>query len=72
MWQIMLDWVLWILNPFKHLLRSKRTENSLVIQEELVGMVAGYGLTLSYSSESSVETELQRESTADVLTIAVS
>jgi Niemann-Pick C1 protein len=35
-------------------------------------MAASYGLTLSYSSESSIEAELQRESTADVLTIAVS
>ena len=35
-------------------------------------MAAASGLTLSYSSESSIEAELQRESTADVLTIAVS
>lgn len=46
--------------------------NILVLQEELVAMAAASNLTLSYSSESSIETELQRESTADVLTIAVS
>jgi len=46
--------------------------NILVLQEELVGMAVAGNLTLSYSSESSIETELQRESTADVWTIAVS
>ncbi|KAG0593289.1 hypothetical protein KC19_1G318700 [Ceratodon purpureus] len=43
-----------------------------LVKEELVGMAAASGLTLSYSSESSIEAELQRESTADVLTIAIS
>lgn len=44
----------------------------MVVQEELIGMAAASQLTLSYSSESSIEAELKRESTADVLTIAVS
>ena len=35
-------------------------------------MVKSKGLTLSFSSESSIEEELKRESTADVITIAVS
>ncbi|XP_024370575.1 uncharacterized protein [Physcomitrium patens] len=43
-----------------------------LVKEELVGMVMPYNLTVSFSSESSIEAELQRESTADVLTIAVS
>lgn len=35
-------------------------------------MVKAKNLTLSFSSESSIEEELKRESTADVITIAVS
>lgn len=35
-------------------------------------MVQSSNLTLSYSSESSIEEELKRESTADVVTIIVS
>lgn len=35
-------------------------------------MVQSSNLTLSFSSESSIEEELKRESTADVLTIVVS
>ena len=34
-------------------------------------MVKAQNLTLSYTSESSIESELQRESTADISTIAV-
>lgn len=34
-------------------------------------MVEGEGLTLAYSSENSIKAELERESTADVGTIAV-
>lgn len=34
-------------------------------------MVQSNNLTLSFSSESSIEEELKRESTADVITIAV-
>jgi Niemann-Pick C1 protein len=41
-------------------------------QEELLPMVQSSNLTLSYSSESSIEEELKRESTADIITIAVS
>ncbi|KAL9273785.1 NPC intracellular cholesterol transporter 1-like protein [Drosera capensis] len=41
-------------------------------KEELLPMVASSNLTLSFSSESSIEDELKRESTADVLTIIVS
>lgn len=35
-------------------------------------MIHSRNLTLSYSSESSIEEELKRESTADVVTIIVS
>ena len=35
-------------------------------------LVHSKNLTLSFSSESSIEEELKRESTADILTIAVS
>ncbi|CAH8284969.1 unnamed protein product [Eruca vesicaria subsp. sativa] len=38
----------------------------------LLPMVESKGLTLSFSSESSIEEELKRESTADVITIAIS
>ncbi|KAI4388512.1 hypothetical protein MLD38_000833 [Melastoma candidum] len=41
-------------------------------QDELVPLVRSKNLTLSFSSESSVEEELKRESTADVVTIAIS
>lgn len=41
-------------------------------KDELLPMVKSKGLTLSFSSESSIEEELKRESTADVITIAVS
>ncbi|OAE25593.1 hypothetical protein AXG93_2982s1140 [Marchantia polymorpha subsp. ruderalis] len=41
-------------------------------KEELTAMVEGEGLTLAYSSENSIKAELERESTADVGTIAVS
>lgn len=40
-------------------------------QDELLPMVASKNLTLSYSSESSIEEELKRESTADAITILV-
>ncbi|KAL3681041.1 hypothetical protein R1sor_023997 [Riccia sorocarpa] len=43
-----------------------------LVQEELVPMVQAAGLTLAYSSESSVQAELERESTADIGTIAIS
>lgn len=35
-------------------------------------MVQSTNLTLTFSSESSIEEELKRESTADIITIAVS
>jgi Niemann-Pick C1 protein len=40
-------------------------------KEELLPMVRSKNLSLSFSSESSIEEELKRESTADVITIAV-
>ncbi|ONH92496.1 hypothetical protein PRUPE_8G178600 [Prunus persica] len=41
-------------------------------KEELLPMVLSRNLTLSFSAESSIEEELKRESTADVITIVVS
>ncbi|KAG4382084.1 hypothetical protein AAZX31_14G001600 [Glycine max] len=41
-------------------------------KEELLPMVQSSNLTLSFSTESSIEEELKRESTADVITILVS
>lgn len=41
-------------------------------KEELLPMVQSSNLTLSFSSESSIEDELTRESNADVITIAIS
>eukprot|EP00850_Spirogloea_muscicola_P012084 SM000077S21558 [mRNA] locus=s77:255081:266054:+ [translate_table: standard] len=41
-------------------------------QTELVEMAAHQNLSLAYSSESSVEDELKRESSADILTILIS
>ncbi|KAL9370387.1 hypothetical protein Peur_035527 [Populus x canadensis] len=43
-----------------------------LVEEELLPMVQSSNLTLSYASESSIEEELKRESTADIITIAVS
>ncbi|KAL2621017.1 hypothetical protein R1flu_001222 [Riccia fluitans] len=43
-----------------------------LVEEELVPMVQAAGLTLAYSSENSVKAELERESTADIGTIAIS
>lgn len=40
-------------------------------QDELLPMVQSKNLTFSFSSESSIEEELKRESTADVITILV-
>ncbi|KAL4568596.1 hypothetical protein LXL04_024211 [Taraxacum kok-saghyz] len=40
-------------------------------EDELLPMVASKNLTLSYSSESSIEVELKRERTADAITILV-
>lgn len=41
-------------------------------KEELAPMAAANNLTISFTSESSIEAELERESTADVLTILIS
>jgi Niemann-Pick C1 protein len=41
-------------------------------QEEILPMVLAQNLTLSFSSESSIKDELNRESTADAITIVVS
>ncbi|XP_012067168.1 NPC intracellular cholesterol transporter 1 isoform X2 [Jatropha curcas] len=43
-----------------------------LVEEELLPMVQSSNLTLSYSSESSIEEELKRESTADIITVVVS
>ncbi|KAG7024105.1 Niemann-Pick C1 protein [Cucurbita argyrosperma subsp. argyrosperma] len=43
-----------------------------ILQDELLTMVQSKNLTLSFSSESSIEEELKRESTADVITILIS
>jgi len=40
-------------------------------KEELLPLVQTSNLTLSFSTESSIEEELERESTADVVTILV-
>ncbi|KAK1560393.1 hypothetical protein Q3G72_026113 [Acer saccharum] len=43
-----------------------------LVKEELVPMVQSSNLTISFSSESSIEEELKRESTADIITIVAS
>ncbi|THG12789.1 hypothetical protein TEA_021783 [Camellia sinensis var. sinensis] len=43
-----------------------------LVKDELLPMVQSSNLTLSFSSESSIEEELKRESTADVVTILIS
>nr|XP_043632783.1 NPC intracellular cholesterol transporter 1-like [Erigeron canadensis] len=43
-----------------------------LVKNELLEMVESKNLTLSYSSESSIEEELKRESSADVVTILIS
>ena len=43
-----------------------------VVQEKLVGMAEKHSLRLSYSSESSVQKELERESNADAMTVLLS
>uniref|UniRef100_A0A7N0U4X7 SSD domain-containing protein n=1 Tax=Kalanchoe fedtschenkoi TaxID=63787 RepID=A0A7N0U4X7_KALFE len=43
-----------------------------LVKDELLPMVHSTNLTLTFSSESSIEEELKRESTADIITIAVS
>ncbi|KAI3797062.1 hypothetical protein L1987_39752 [Smallanthus sonchifolius] len=43
-----------------------------LVEDELVPMVESNNLTLSYSSESSIEEELKRESNADVITVLIS
>ncbi|XP_038715394.1 NPC intracellular cholesterol transporter 1 isoform X3 [Tripterygium wilfordii] len=43
-----------------------------LIKDEILPMVQSNNLTVSFSSESSVEEELKRESTADVVTILIS
>lgn len=41
-------------------------------KEELTQMAVSHNLTLSFSSESSIQAELKRESTADIITIVIS
>ncbi|VFQ72905.1 unnamed protein product [Cuscuta campestris] len=43
-----------------------------LVKDEILPMVRSKGLTLSFSSESSIEEELKRETTADVITIVIS
>ncbi|KAI3725546.1 hypothetical protein L1987_65336 [Smallanthus sonchifolius] len=43
-----------------------------LVEDELLPMVESKNLTLSYSSESSIEEELKRESSADAVTILIS
>ncbi|KAK3010810.1 hypothetical protein RJ639_011494, partial [Escallonia herrerae] len=43
-----------------------------LVKDELLSMVQSSNLTLSFSSESSIEEELKRESTADITTILIS
>ncbi|KAK7386081.1 hypothetical protein VNO78_32169 [Psophocarpus tetragonolobus] len=43
-----------------------------IAKEELLPMVQSSNLTLAFSTESSIEEELKRESTADIITILVS
>lgn len=43
-----------------------------LVKEELLPIVQSRNLTLSFSSESSIEEELKRESTADIITIVLS
>ncbi|KAB1203536.1 Niemann-Pick C1 protein [Morella rubra] len=43
-----------------------------LVKDELLPMVESKNLTLSFSSESSIEEELKRESTADAITIVIS
>ncbi|KAK3143975.1 hypothetical protein QOZ80_4AG0307300 [Eleusine coracana subsp. coracana] len=43
-----------------------------LVQEEIQPMVLAQNLTMSFSSESSVQNELNRESTADAITIVIS
>ncbi|XP_059647380.1 uncharacterized protein LOC132293774 isoform X2 [Cornus florida] len=43
-----------------------------LVKDELLPMVQSTNLTISFSSESSIEEELKRESTADVITILIS
>ncbi|KAJ7966974.1 Niemann-Pick C1 protein [Quillaja saponaria] len=43
-----------------------------LVKDELLQMVQAKNLTLSFSSESSIEEELKRESTADAITILIS
>lgn len=48
------------------------TDAILFEQEELMQMAASHNLTIAFSSESSIQAELKRESTADIVTIIVS
>ncbi|PSS21814.1 Niemann-Pick C1 protein [Actinidia chinensis var. chinensis] len=43
-----------------------------LVKDELLPMVRSGNITLSFSSESSIEEELKRESTADIVTILIS
>ncbi|XP_076922652.1 uncharacterized protein LOC143584500 isoform X2 [Bidens hawaiensis] len=43
-----------------------------LVEDELLPMVQSKNLTLSYSSESSIEEELKRESNADAITVLIS
>ena len=50
---------------------NEREGKYFFFQEEIRPMVLAQNLTLSFSSESSIQDELNRESTADAITIVV-
>jgi len=54
--------------------RALAWENSFIrlAKEELIPMAESHNLTLAFSAESSIQEELKRESTADIITILIS
>jgi len=50
---------------------NEREGKYFFFQEEIRPIVLAQNLTLSFSSESSIQDELNRESTADAITIVV-
>lgn len=61
----------YIESDFTNPMFSVLTWTDHFMQEELLPLVQSKNLTLVFSSESSVEEELKRESTADIITILV-
>ena len=52
-------------------MNNEREGKYFFFQEEIRPIVLAQNLTLSFSSESSIQDELNRESTADAITIVV-